>query len=76
MTQRFAVARPRDGIAAAISCIDYRVTGASHQADPELAEVRGVLAVVATSCLATDNKLLLLGSVVCINGVRYYRLLL
>ena len=56
MTQRFAVARPRDGIAAAGHLL-YHVAGASHQADPELAEVRGVLAVVATSCLATDNEL-------------------
>ena len=59
MTQRFAVARPRDGIAAAGAGghLLYHVAGASHQADPELAEVRGVLAVVATSCLATDNEL-------------------
>ena len=58
MTQRFAVARPRDGIAAAGHLLYmYHVAEASHQTDPELAEVCGVLDVVATSCLATDNKL-------------------
>lgn len=58
MTQRFAVARPRDGVAAAGHLLYmYHVAGASHQADPELAEVRGVLDVVSTSCLAIDNEL-------------------